>query len=709
MASMARSLSIGSLWRCGQGSRLSGYGCQLPQEKTTIERKRAAANVASKDAAAAGTAVTCAAGAAGGLCCCLPAKSRRRGKQRRRGFNAVAASGQESKSTRLTVGRLLKLLLPDAHLLGTAFVFLVLAATCQALMPHFLSQTLGAIIDGQAAGNLRYVSFRRPLLSLLGAAMAGAFTASVRGACFIVLGARVSKRLRQRLFDSLVAQDIGFFDKTKGGEITSRLTQDCQRVADQVSYNVNIFSRTIVQLLVTLCFMLYYSRLLTAMSFATVPAIVLLSKTYGNFMQRLSEKTQQKLADANAAAQEALASMTTVRSFAGEEHERRRFGCRLQEYNALESRRAKFYVAYLTTTTALPQLGNCLIFCLIGYLCMHGMPAPSLLAFVFYLNSLNDGFGSVADVYTSIVQALGSSKRVFELIDRRPAGVIRVDSQQAELLEEGAGSMELAGVHFTYPARPGQPVLRGLNLVCPPGKVTALVGPSGGGKSTCIGLLKRLYEQDEGQVMLDGREVSSYSHKQFHEYVSIVGQEPELFACNVRENILYGLPATHPARQSSGESPGEEVLRAAKLANAHDFICKMPQGYATEVGGRGVQLSGGQKQRISIARALVRRPKVLLLDEATSALDAESEVLVQNAIDGLIAQHDMTVVVVAHRLSTVRRADKICVVSGGVVAEEGTHDELLSRPGGRYRQLVERQLGSVASGEDRLLEAVAAP
>lgn len=616
------------------------------------------------------------------------------------GTQPATDSSKPRKSNRLTASRLLQLLTPDLRLLGTAFTFLLLAAICQALMPYFLSQTLSAIIDGQAARTLSYQSFRTPLLSLLASALAGALTASLRGACFIVLGARVSKRLRQKLFTSLVAQDIGFFDNAKGGEITSRLTQDCQKTADQVSYNVNIFSRTVVGLVVTLCFMLHFSKLLTVTSFITVPAIVLLSNKYSIFMRGLSEETSQKLADANAAAQEALAAMPTVRSFAGEKHEMHRFSDRLEAFNRLETRRAKFYVAYLTTVTALPQLGNCLVFSLIGYLCMHGMPAPSLLAFVFYLNALNDGFGSVADVYTNIVSALGSATRVFELIDREPAGLLRVESKDDIKGDtEVAGSMEISGVHFTYPSRPGQPVLRGLSITCPQGKVTALVGPSGGGKSTCIGLLKRLYEPESGHITLDGKEVGLYDHQYFHQVVSIVGQEPELFACNVMENILYGLPADHPARSSSEDGgPSEEVLRAAKLANAHEFIARMPQGYNTDVGGRGVQLSGGQKQRISIARALVRRPRVLLLDEATSALDTQSEQLVQNAIDGLIAQHDMTVVVVAHRLSTVRRADKICVVAGGEVVEVGTHEELLQKSDGQYRQLVKQQLGGMNTG-----------
>jgi len=274
---------------------------------------------------------------------------------------------------------------------------------------------------------------------------------------------------------------------------------------------------------------------------------------------------------------------------------------------------------------------------------------------------------------------------------------------EAPVAEAAVGRMELVGVHFSYPARPSQQILRGLSLECPPGKVVALVGPSGGGKSTCIALLERFYEPQQGLVTLDGRDVREYDHQRFHGLVSIVGQEPTLFGRSVRENILYGLPDDHPAREGGPDeaSPGEAVLRAASLANAHNFIAAMPQGYDTEVGERGVQLSGGQKQRISIARALVRRPKVLLLDEATSALDAESEMQVQAAINNLIETHDMTVVIVAHRLSTVQKADKICVIRGGCVAEEGTHAELMQRTGGEYRQLVRYQLQGLDAESER--------
>lgn len=626
------------------------------------------------------------------------------------GDSGVPLDARVQPLARPTIGRMLELLLPDRPLLGVAFVFLIGAAVSQGLIPYFLSETLKVIIDGQASGGLNHNTFSGPVLNLFLAAAAGAVCSSLRGASFIVIGARASVRLRQQLFGSLLVQDVGFFDTTKTGEITARLTQDCQRVADQVSFNVNFFARTVIQLLTTLCFMLYYSVELTAISFITVPVIVFLSKKFGDYMRGLAEQTQQKLADANAVAEESLSSMSTVRSFAGEWVEARRFKDKLDGYFALEARRAKLYVAYLASIMLLPQLGNCIVLFQIGCLCMQGLPASTLLAFIFYLQTLNECFNSLADVYTSIVQAVGSATRVFQLIDRSPGGQIRIPAVDAALhvsTPRVIGHLQLENVHFSYPARPERPALRGLNLECLPGRAVALVGPSGGGKSTCIALFQRLYEPQQGSVRLDGRDIRDYDHGAFQLAVSVVGQEPILFGRSIRENILYGLPAEHPARFLSPQREAADmaaagvwfgaemgldaVIQAAKLANAHEFISAMPQGYETEIGERGVQLSGGQKQRVAIARALVRKPKVLLLDEATSALDAESETLVQGAINNLISQDCLTVVIVAHRLSTVMQADKICVVQEGTIVEEGTHHELLSL-GGRYQRLIWHQL-----------------
>jgi len=437
----------------------------------------------------------------------------------------------------------------------------------------------------------------------------------------------------------------------------------------------------------------------TGVSFIAVPAVVLISKKYGTVMRKISERTQKALADANSVAEEGLSTMATVRSFAGEGLESRRFSEKLAAYLKLVAQQARFYIVYLACTSMLPQFVTALVIFYGGKLAMEGhIKASNLVSFVFYLQTLNSNFSTLGDFYTSIVQALGAATRVFELIDRKPKLPLEPAPEETATLDKCHGTLRLDGIRFKYPARPNIEVLQGLSLEVPAGKVVALVGPSGNGKSTVIGLLKRLYKAHEGRVTLDGTDLWSFPHRDFHRAISIVGQEPVLYARSVRENIVYGLENPKIDTDTDQEIcrlvPDEEVHDAAKRASAHSFIEQMPEGYATEVGERGVQLSGGQKQRIAIARAIVRRPKVLLLDEATSALDAESERQVQQAIDAMIAEGRMTVIIIAHRLSTVRNSHKICVIKDGTVVQEGTHDELLAEEGGAYFQLVQCQLNN---------------
>jgi len=302
------------------------------------------------------------------------------------------------------------------------------------------------------------------------------------------------------------------------------------------------------------------------------------------------------------------------------------------------------------------------------------------------------------NIYTALAQAVGAADKVMKWIAREP--LIRPPPPAAAAAPASCrGDLKLNNVNFRYALRPEQPVLRGLSLHVAPGEVVALCGPSGGGKSSIISLLERLYEPESGEVLLDDMPLSSLDPRWFHRQVALVAQEPVLFARTIEENITYGLENGGGGGGDGAAAPGsEEVVRAARLANAHDFIGTFEHAYETVVGERGTQLSGGQKQRVAIARALVRRPAVLLLDEATSALDAESEAVVQAAIDSMIEQGGMTVLVVAHRLSTIRNADRIVIISAGAVKESGKHDELLALKG-EYANLVARQMHSSSRGE----------
>eukprot|EP00931_Biecheleriopsis_adriatica_P063717 TRINITY_DN38647_c0_g1_i1.p1 TRINITY_DN38647_c0_g1~~TRINITY_DN38647_c0_g1_i1.p1 ORF type:complete len:817 (-),score=139.65 TRINITY_DN38647_c0_g1_i1:252-2648(-) len=602
-----------------------------------------------------------------------------------------------------SVKKLLSLVKAEWPLLIQAACFLLVAAISDVLIPHYIGETISEIILAAERGTLAERPYKRPVLFLLLAAVFSAVFSACRGATFIVIGSRVSVRLRTKLFNQLYRQDIGFFDTTKTGELTSRMTQDCQKVSDQVELNVNVFLRTMVSTVTTLVFMFAIAPPLTWVAFISVPAVVFISKKYGKVMRALSESTQKSLADANAVAEEGLSSMATVRSFAAETLEEERFTAVLAIFRRLVKRQASFYLLYLSSAMMLPQSVTALVLFYGGKLAMEGQIQPSaLLSFVFYLQTLNNNFSTLGDFYTNMVKALGAAARVFELCERQPR--VPFDEGVGATVLEGA--LALRDVYFTYPARPHVQILNGLSLEIPAGKVVALVGPSGNGKSTVISLLKRLYKAQRGEITLDGADLWSFSHTHLHRVMSIVSQEPILFARTIRENIVFGLEnpsmvSGEALRRSDEEGVSDQYIQElARKANAHTFISKLPKGYDTEVGERGVQLSGGQKQRIAIARALAREPKILLLDEATSALDAESERQVQMAIDSMIAEGCMTVVIIAHRLSTVKNSHKICVIQSGQVVEEGTHEELLTS-GGAYFKLVQCQLSTIETGSEK--------
>jgi ATP-binding cassette subfamily B protein len=296
------------------------------------------------------------------------------------------------------------------------------------------------------------------------------------------------------------------------------------------------------------------------------------------------------------------------------------------------------------------------------------------MSFLIYTLTVAFSLGALADLWGDFMRAAGAAERVFELLDRAPA----IPVEGGESPDRVEGRVELAGVDFTYPTRPDAPVLRGVSLAVEPGEVVAVVGQSGAGKSTLAHLLTRFYDPTAGTVSLDGRDLRGLDPSWLRGHIGVVSQEPMLFSSSIAENIRYGVPGATDA----------EVESAARAANAHEFIERFPDGYATKVGERGVQLSGGQKQRVAIARAVLKNPRVLILDEATSALDAESEHVVQEALDRLLVGR--TTLVIAHRLSTVQGADRVVVLDGGRVVQQGTHAELVAEAG-LYRRLVERQ------------------
>ncbi|XP_041457651.1 ATP-binding cassette sub-family B member 9-like [Lytechinus variegatus] len=559
----------------------------------------------------------------------------------------------------------------DWPFLLVGFIALSCAAGGEVFIPLLTGQVLdGVIIESEKA------KFRNGIISMTFISLGIGVANGVRGGSLSMAMARLNQRITNHLFESILKQELGFFDKTRTGAITSRLTSDTSTLSSTLSHNLNICLRSILQMTGYVVLMMIISWRLTFITLISFPLIAVITDVFGSYYEKLSRKVQTSLANANIVAEETISSMKTVRSFANEEGERKSYWNKLHITYLLRKKEAVAYGLF----TVISSVCDLMVFVVTlfygGHLVVQNMLSGGmLLSFIIYQLELSGCIEDLADVYTELMKAAGASRKVFQLIDRKPTFM----NEGRRAPRQFEGQLEFKNVSFAYPTRPSIPVLKDVSFTASPGEVLALVGPSGGGKSSCISLIEHFYEPSSGEVLIDGRNVKEYDHAFLHQKIALVGQEPVLYARSIQDNISYSLQ----------DCSTESIESAAKQANAHNFIMHLRKGYKTETGEKGLQLSGGQKQRVAIARALVRNPQMLLLDEATSALDAESEHLVQQALTKNFGTR--TVVIVAHRLSTVEKADRIVVIDQGTVVEQGRHQELI-KFNGLYARLVQRQL-----------------
>jgi ABC transporter fused permease/ATP-binding protein len=492
------------------------------------------------------------------------------------------------------------------------------------------------------------------------------------------LGERVVTDLRGLVFDRILTLELAWFHERRSGELVGRLASDVTVVEGVVGSELSMAMRNSVQMLGALVMLFVIDVRLTLLMLAIVPPIVVVTVYFGRRIRVMTRAVQDRLARVSGQVQESIGAIATVQAFVRERHEAERYRDGIegafQQSLVLFRWRSWFFATAMTAG----YLGVAAVIWLGGRALLAGdLTAGDLTSFCLYTFIVAGALADLASLWSSLQRAAGATDRLFQVVDTTPA--VR-DPDVALPLPPGKGAVRFENVTFAYPARRAQSVLRDVSLELAPGEVVAVVGPSGAGKSTLLGMLYRFYDVDGGRVTLEGVDVRQLSLAELRRSLAMVAQEPVLFSGTIRDNIAYG---------AAREVSDADIESAARDAFAHDFIAGFPDGYATVVGERGTKLSGGQKQRIALARALIADPRVLILDEATSNLDAESEAAVQAALSRLMAGR--TTLVIAHRLSTVRDADRIVVLDGGRVVEHGKHDELMARRG-VYHRLVEHQL-----------------
>jgi ATP-binding cassette subfamily B protein len=590
----------------------------------------------------------------------------------------------EDKDLPIPFRRLEELARSERKLIGWGTLALLVGSGAGLVYP----KAFGWIVDDASQGDAAVI--QRDVLIMLGVIAVQSLGIGLRMHLFTVAGERIVARLRRRLYAHVLSQEIAFFDGRRTGELMSRLASDTTVMQTTVTINASMALRNVVLLIGAVIMMFLISVKLAGLMIGVVPLIAVSAIVIARRLQKLSRASQDALADSGALAEESLSSMRTVRAFGRERSEAVRYGEAVDRSFTMARRRS----VRLSTFVAVSYFASFAVVAVglwLGFRLKSAgeISGGDLLSFVLYGATAGFGISGLGEIWGELMKVRGAGQRVFELLDRSPAMPLGTAAPEGSTAPAGLqphevrGGVELRDVTFRYPSRPDVAALEDVSLVIRPGEIVALVGPSGAGKSTIAALLPRFYDPDAGAVLLDGTDLRRLDPGWLRSRLGMVAQEPVLFGTSIAENIRYGRP----------DATDAQVEAAARAAHAHEFVERLPDRYATLVGERGVQLSGGQKQRVAIARAILKDPAVLILDEATSALDAESEALVREAL--AVLQRGRTCLVIAHRLSTVRDADRVVVLDRGRIVQQGRHAELVADERGLYAQLVQRQLAAV--------------
>ena len=573
-----------------------------------------------------------------------------------------------------TLARLWRFLAPYRRRFVVAGIALLIAAGCALAM----GQGLRLVIDrGFAAADPS--ALNEALVALLAVIAVMAVATYVRFYNVSWIGERVTADLRQRVFDHLLTLSPGFFEVTRTGEVISRLTNDTTMLETVIGSSLSLALRNTVLGVGALVLLMLTSLKLTLLVLVGLPVVLLPIILFGRKVRRLARTSQDRVADTGAYVDEAIHEVRTVQAYAHEPEDRRAYATRVEAAFDAGVQRIRQRALLIAVVIFLVFVAVGIILWLGGHDVLAGrLSAGQLSAFVFYAVVVATSIGAVSEVAGDLQRAAGATERLMELLDTRPDIAAPVDP--VPLPDPPRGTIALENVTFCYPSRPSEPALRNLSLRVAAGERVALVGPSGAGKTTVFQLLLRFYDPQKGRVLVDRTDIRRADPREVRGRIAVVPQEPVIFAASVWENVRYG-------RLDAADA---EVVEACEAAYATEFLNRLPQGLDTELGERGVKLSGGQRQRLAIARAVLSRRPILLLDEATSALDAESERMVQLALERLMA--GKTTLIIAHRLATVVGAQRIIVLDGGVAIAEGTHASLV-RNDPLYRRLATLQFG----------------